>query len=1247
MNRNGWYRSLLVGLLLVAVMDGMTGTASAQGYLALDDIDATAFPRMRGRVFVGDDVGNQFKNLTPGDFVLTENGVVRQITLIDCPVVQEPVPLSSVLTIDISGSMSGRNIEIARAAATAWVQALALGNSECAVTTFDDGAYVNRDFSTSRSALLTTISAIGSGGGTNYGAGFIDAHGGGVTIAARGAHKRVLIFLTDGMGGGNEDAIVQAALNGSVTIYCIALGMTAPSVLQNVAARTGGRCFERVRTREEAEEIYRTILFREQNLSACSIEWTSGPECEPDRHVALSLPSKGLAVGASYVAPATSVSELGISPSSLAFGGVPPGTTDTRIVTVTARNLPVTITGISSNDPRATIIAGAVPPTVTLAPGMSHKFTVQFAPTDSGLVFARIDIASDACLGRYLYLSGGYPGKRPAKPTLRLVGPNGGEKFVVGADTAIEWVGVLPEDSVKLDYSTDGGGSWLPIAAAATGLRYPWRTPNTPSGRCLARVSQLGGESGDSILVLRVSRGEIHTVAFAPEDAVVATGMAGAVILWDARSGKPIDTFSLAYAVDPLFAFSPDGASLMAYVVADFVPQVTIWNLATGTVDLKIAAGQVIALAYDRTGARIATAVSEGNGYVVKIWDATTGVLLTSFDCLDKVVSLDFSPDGELLATAGGSTPRVWEISSKNLVRSMVGHGGRVNSVQFSPDGSMVLSGSDDRTAIIWNALSGTELLTLKGHIDRVYAASFSPDGTRILTTSADGTAKIWDSGDGALMQTLTGHTSLVFGGVWSHFGDRVMTGSGDQTARIWDLAPGALQRDLSDSLWEIVRPIVEASDLEFGDVALGGTADSIVVGYLCNRTSVPVEIDSLGWAGAHPQDFSLVSGAPPLTIPPDTCIAVEFRFSPGDVGRRSALVRIVTPFDTLERTIGGNGVRSELEIASTVVDFGVVPLGEFRDTTVSVVIRNVGASPVTIDDVELRGPDSLNFAIGAGGGAFGLAPGDVHSMKLRFTPEWRGRTTGRLFFRHAGVGSPEVVYLYGEGTCGAEVGTSTITLAEAGMGVAPGEIVTVPLMLSEASDLFTSGGKFTGTLRYDRTVILPLDTGITVADGSDGEQIITFGGAWDGTSDTLAVLHFMTALGDADTTRLTIDAFVWESDCPIDVKRVDGVVRVDVCRDGGRSRLFFADGRIALKPSRPNPAKGTVEMEYSLIEAGPMRLSLVDAAGQTVRVIREGASAPGDYAVSVDLSGLPTGQYFCLLETPTRRLVRALRIEN
>jgi WD40 repeat protein len=63
----------------------------------------------------------------------------------------------------------------------------------------------------------------------------------------------------------------------------------------------------------------------------------------------------------------------------------------------------------------------------------------------------------------------------------------------------------------------------------------------------------------------------------------------------------------------------------------------------------------------------------------------------------------------------------------------LLGHGGSIETVSWSPDGGRIVTGSSDRTARIWDSLNGRELLRFEGYADAIRVVSWSPDGSFIL----------------------------------------------------------------------------------------------------------------------------------------------------------------------------------------------------------------------------------------------------------------------------------------------------------------------------------------------------------------------------------------------------------------------------------------------------------------------------------------------------------------------------------
>ena len=91
-----------------------------------------------------------------------------------------------------------------------------------------------------------------------------------------------------------------------------------------------------------------------------------------------------------------------------------------------------------------------------------------------------------------------------------------------------------------------------------------------------------------------------------------------------------------------------------------------------------------------------------------------------------------FSPDGARILTASADkTAKLWDATSGKLIASF-DHLDGVIDAEFGPNGTRILTASADKTAKLWDAVSG-KLIVSFAHQDAVSVAAFSPDGARIL----------------------------------------------------------------------------------------------------------------------------------------------------------------------------------------------------------------------------------------------------------------------------------------------------------------------------------------------------------------------------------------------------------------------------------------------------------------------------------------------------------------------------------
>ncbi|MBM0743066.1 caspase family protein [Phormidium sp. CLA17] len=193
----------------------------------------------------------------------------------------------------------------------------------------------------------------------------------------------------------------------------------------------------------------------------------------------------------------------------------------------------------------------------------------------------------------------------------------------------------------------------------------------------------------------------------------------------------------------------------------------------------------VYGIAFSPDGQLIATA---GYDKVAKLWSVDGKELLTLQGHEQGVTDVSFSPDGKLIATASeDKTAKLWSRDGKNQA-TLKGHTGSIWSVSFSTDGKLIATASGDKTVKLWSSTGQDRGIVLKGHDGVVYKAVFDADGT-IATASEDKTARLWDQ-NGKLIRVYKGHTGTVYS---VRFIDQqtIATASADKTAILWNRQTG------------------------------------------------------------------------------------------------------------------------------------------------------------------------------------------------------------------------------------------------------------------------------------------------------------------------------------------------------------------------------------------------------------------------------------------------------------------------
>ena len=154
------------------------------------------------------------------------------------------------------------------------------------------------------------------------------------------------------------------------------------------------------------------------------------------------------------------------------------------------------------------------------------------------------------------------------------------------------------------------------------------------------------------------------------------------------------------------------------------------------------------------------------------------------------VTTLEWSPDGLLLATGSyDGIARVWNRAGV-LVHTLRGHEGPIFSLKWNRSGNFLLSGSYDKTTIVWD-VSGNQ-----GFIEQKFNDHSAPaldvdwkDDTTFASCSTDKTVNICRVGVPHPLKTYTGHNDEVNAVKWDPSGTLLASCSDDCTAKVWEVA--------------------------------------------------------------------------------------------------------------------------------------------------------------------------------------------------------------------------------------------------------------------------------------------------------------------------------------------------------------------------------------------------------------------------------------------------------------------------
>ena len=287
-------------------------------------------------------------------------------------------------------------------------------------------------------------------------------------------------------------------------------------------------------------------------------------------------------------------------------------------------------------------------------------------------------------------------------------------------------------------------------------------------------------------------------------------------------SGRYADILRSSEGVFHSLAFAPDSQRL---VISSDENRIVISGLS-GRDQRPLqrqSASRVWSVDWSPDGKQIAAGSQDG---CIHVWNAQTRSLLRVDEVIDFVQAVSFSPNSQCLAyaCADGSIG----LFTSSFGQTLKGHSKAVWSLDWSPNGEYVASGSADTHVRIWDGNTGRALKILEGHASWVVSVRFSAGGKWLASKSSDGTVRLWRCDTWDCVAVLPEVSRGYAPGLAFHPQAPVLAtlGDNDTVIRLWQLDEEALGRQTAAvggrSVHYTTAKVVLVGDSGVGKTGLG-----------------------------------------------------------------------------------------------------------------------------------------------------------------------------------------------------------------------------------------------------------------------------------------------------------------------------------------------------------------------------------------------------------------------------------------
>ena len=652
---------------------------------------------------------------------------------------------------------------------------------------------------------------------------------------------------------------------------------------------------------------------------------------------------------------------------------------------------------------------------------------------------------------------------------------------------------------------------------------------------------------------------------------------------------------------------------------------------------------------------------SEGNIARVKflLAEVSPHQIATLEGHTDGVAAVSFSPDGSLLASGSSDgTILLWDMRSRERVAIfgvaiLERHTDGVAAVSFSPDGALLASGLGDRTVLLWDVATREQVATL-GHRLWVNAVSFSPDGTLLASGLWHRTVLLWDVATREQVATLEGHTNVVYSVSFSPDGALLATGGWDGMVILWDVL--TREKIIAFGHTDAIRSV---SFSPSGTTLAAGGQDGTILLWNVDKTPHSLtKVSGDGQGGLVGEQLAKPFVVSVLDQDGSAFVGAVVSFSVTAGGGTLSAATVTTDANgraatrltlgsqpgtnTVEATV--EGLEPETFTATAVVQTPhslTKVSGDGQESPASTQLAEPFVVSVLDQDGEAFAGVAVTFSVAAGGGMLSSTT-DANSCTIASSTSSATATTDTN-----GQAATRL-------TLGSESGTNTVSATVEGLDpvtfTATAAEQAMPHSLTKVCGDSQEGTA--GALLAEPLVVSVVDEDGAAMAGVVVSFAVTAGGG------TLSAATATTDANGRAATRLTLGSDPGTNTVSATVEGLEPRI---FTATGQESPLvsffdtFLGGGKLVALPdspqlaqNAPNPFNSQTVLAYFLHAPGPARVEVFALSGQRVAVLHQGPQQAGYHRLHWDGRDdtgrlVASGMYLYRLVTDEAVLTRKL----